>query len=63
MHRSVGAAYEVLRPEGDPLAAYPERIAYLIDPAGTIRRSYAVSDVANFAAVALADLERLQGAA
>ncbi|MCC6435910.1 MAG: peroxiredoxin family protein [Acidimicrobiales bacterium] len=58
--RAVGAAYQVLRPAGDPLAAYPERFAYLIDPHGVIRRSYAVSDVSDFARLVLTDLERLQ---
>lgn len=61
--RQVGAAYEVVRTTDDRLAAYAERFAYLIDPDGVIRRSYAVHDVANFAAMVIADLERLQGAA
>lgn len=59
--RRVGAAYGVLRDPDDPLAAYPERFAYLIDPDGVIRRSYPVSDVSGFAELVLGDLERLTG--
>jgi thioredoxin-dependent peroxiredoxin len=58
--RSVGAAYEVVRPAGHQYAEYPERFSYLIDPDGVIRRSYAVSDVATHADVVLADLAELQ---
>lgn len=60
--RSMGAAYDVVRPAGDRLSAYPERVAYLIDPQGRIARSYAVSDVAGHAELVLADLERLRTA-
>ncbi len=59
---SVGAAYEVIRPADDEYAEYPKRIAYLIDPEGTIRRSYDVTDVSGFAGAVLADLAALRGA-
>lgn len=58
--REVGARYEVARPEGDEHAEYPQRIAYLIDPEGVIRRSYAVSDVEGFASRVLEDLAELR---
>lgn len=58
--RRVGAAYEVLRSPDDQYAAFPMRIAYLIDPGGVVRRSYAVSDVAGFADSVLEDLGRFQ---
>jgi peroxiredoxin Q/BCP len=60
--RRVGVAYEVVRPPGDQYAEFPMRIAYLIDPDGTVRRSYSVSDVAGFADSVLEDLGRLQRA-
>lgn len=58
--RSVGQRYEVTRPAGDDKAAYAMRIAYLIDPAGTIRKSYEVTDVTGFAAQVLSDLEAMR---
>jgi thioredoxin-dependent peroxiredoxin len=57
---SVGAAYEVVRAPDHQYANFPERHSYLIDPAGVIRKSYAVSDVAGHAAHVLADLIALQ---
>lgn len=58
--RAVGARYEVTRAEGDEYADYPRRVAYLIDPEGTIRRAYEVTDVEGFAAMVLADLDELR---
>jgi peroxiredoxin Q/BCP len=58
--RSVGRAYEVVRPADDRYADYAMRIAYLIDPAGTIQRSYEVTDVNGFAANVLDDLADLE---
>jgi peroxiredoxin Q/BCP len=58
--RTVGHAYEVVRAAGHQYADYPERFSYLIDPAGVIRRSYAVHDVAGHAATVIADLTALQ---
>ena len=43
-------------------ADYPERISYLIDPEGVIRRSYGVHDVAGHAGEVIADLTELQRA-
>lgn len=57
--RSVGAAYDAVRPATDQYAAYPRRVSYLIDPSGTIRRAYDVTDVAAHAATVLADLDAL----
>lgn len=53
-------AYEVRDP-GQEKVHFAKRIAYLIDPNGTIRRSYQVSDKEGFAGQVLADLESLQG--
>jgi thioredoxin-dependent peroxiredoxin len=58
--RLVGERYQVVRASGHQYADYPERISYLIDPDGVIRRSYAVHDVAGHAATVIADLTELQ---
>jgi peroxiredoxin Q/BCP len=58
--RQVGVAYEVVRNPLEQYAEFPLRIAYLIDPDSTIRRSYQVSDVDGFADAAMSDLETLQ---
>jgi peroxiredoxin Q/BCP len=58
--RSVGAAYDVLRPPDHRYAAYPQRFSYLIDPHGFIRRAYEVTDVEGHADVVLHDLAELQ---
>lgn len=58
--RSIGAAYDVLRPSDDPFADYPKRISYLIDPNGTIAKAYEVDDPAGHGAEVLADLAALQ---
>jgi len=58
--RAVGERYHAVRPNGHQYADYPERISYLIDPDGVIRRSYAVHDVAGHAAEVIADLTELQ---
>jgi len=56
----VGALYEVTRAPGDERANYALRIAYLIDPDGTIRKAYQVSDVSGFADEIVEDLQSLQ---
>jgi len=57
--RTAGRSYEVERDPSEQYADFPQRVAYLIDPAGVIRRAYQVSDVAGFAGVVVADLEAL----
>jgi thioredoxin-dependent peroxiredoxin len=57
--RRVGALYEATRPADDGRAGFAQRIAYLIDPEGTIERAYEVTDVGGFAATVIADLESL----
>jgi len=59
--KDVGRRYDVLRAPDEQYADFPLRIAYLIDPAGTIVRAYQVSDVAGFADEVLGDLKALQG--
>lgn len=54
--RSVGATYGAGREAGEPYADYPQRVSFLIDPEGTIRRTYEVTDPAGHAAQVLADL-------
>lgn len=49
-----------VRDPGDDKVHFAKRIAYLIDPEGTIRKRYEVDDVAGFAAKVLGDLESLQ---
>lgn len=58
--RTVGTAYEALRPADDDFADYPQRHSYLIDPEGTIVKSYEVADPAGHAAEVLVDLEAAQ---
>jgi peroxiredoxin Q/BCP len=55
--KKVGAQYEVLRPPDDKFANFSQRISYLIDPEGTIVKSYEVDDPGGHGAVALADLQ------
>jgi len=58
----VGRRYRVLRDADDQYAAFPQRISYLVDPAGTIRRTYPVSDVGGHAEEVLRDLAELRSA-
>jgi peroxiredoxin Q/BCP len=62
LDRSVGRRYEVVRPAGDEYADYAMRIAYLIDPDGTIRQSFEVTDVGGFAETVLSALAGWSGA-
>jgi peroxiredoxin Q/BCP len=57
---AVATAYEAMRPPDDPRVNYANRVSYLIDPAGMIRRGYEVTDPAGHADVVLADLRELQ---
>lgn len=59
--RTTGSRYEVVRSADDQYADYPQRVAYLIDPEGTIRRAFEVTDVEGFAAQVLSDIEELRG--
>jgi thioredoxin-dependent peroxiredoxin len=58
--QTVGALYQVARPDGDERAGYALRIAYLIGPDGVIRKAYEVSDTGGFAQQVLDDLQVLQ---
>ena len=58
--KTVGTAYQVLRPADDPFADYPQRHSYLIDPDGTIVKAYDVSDPGGHAAEVLVDLAAAQ---
>jgi peroxiredoxin len=55
----VGVAYEVRDP-GTEKVKFAKRLAYLIDPDGSICKSYEVADVNTFAGDVLADLRQLQ---
>jgi thioredoxin-dependent peroxiredoxin len=59
----VGRAYEVLRDGDERYAGFPQRISYLIDGEGMIRKAYRVADVDGHAAQVLADLAALGRAA
>jgi peroxiredoxin len=61
MDKSVGQQYEVTRAPDESNPNFPQRIAYLIDPDGMIRKAYQVGDVNGFAAEVLGDLETLRG--
>lgn len=58
--RTVGSRYEVTRAPDDERATFALRIAYLIDPEGTIRKVYEVTDTSGFADQVLADLHELR---
>jgi peroxiredoxin Q/BCP len=58
---SVGRMYGAERELDDQYAPFPLRVSYLIDPEGIIRKTFAVSSVADHAAAvldALAELRR-----
>ena len=57
---SVGRAYGVERDADDQYTAFPLRVSYLIDPAGIIRRTFAVSGVADHATLVLEALAELR---
>jgi peroxiredoxin len=56
----VGVTYETRDPGTDKVS-FAKRISYLIDPDGTIQRSYEVGDVNAHAEMVLADLRELTG--
>lgn len=58
--RDVGRAFGVVRPATDRYADYSRRYSFLVDPDGTIRRTYDVADVDGHAEAVLADLDELQ---
>lgn len=55
--RSTGSAFGVAGP--DRTAAHAERVAFLVDPDGIVRRRYDVEDPEFFAESVLDDLEKL----
>jgi peroxiredoxin Q/BCP len=57
---TVGRSYEVEREADDQYAAFPLRISYLVDPQGVIRRTFAVSGVADHAGSVLEALAVLR---
>ena len=56
----VGTAYETVRDSSHKFANFPERHSYLIDPTGTIRKSYNVTEPAAHADEVLKDLAALK---
>jgi peroxiredoxin Q/BCP len=60
--RSVGRAYDVVRPAGDQYGSFARRFSFLINPDGLVARVYEVADVKGHADAVLADLEQLRGA-
>lgn len=57
---TVGRTYEVEREPDDQYAAFPLRVSYLVDPYGIIRKTFAVSGVADHAGSVLDLLATLQ---
>jgi peroxiredoxin Q/BCP len=55
----VGAAYETRDPGTDKVS-FAKRLSYLIDPEGTIARSYEVADIPAHPAEVLVDLYEIQ---
>lgn len=60
--RSVGRAYDVVRPAGDQYGSFARRFSFLINPDGLVARVYEVADVKGHADAVLADLEQRRGA-
>jgi thioredoxin-dependent peroxiredoxin len=54
--KAVGTAYEVTLPADHKYANYPQRMSFLIDPAGVLRATYEVKELAEHAAQVIADL-------
>jgi peroxiredoxin Q/BCP len=57
---AVGRTYEVEREPDDQYAAFPLRVSYLVDPDGIIRKTFAVSSVADHAGSVLDMLSSLR---
>jgi peroxiredoxin Q/BCP len=55
----VGRAYGVVREGDERYAGFAQRISYLVDPEGMIRKAYRVADVVGHADEVLADLAAL----
>lgn len=55
--KEIGALLDVKRPRAHPMFAFPRRVTYLIDPGGTVVRSYDVGlNINGHADEVLADL-------
>lgn len=52
----MGEAYGAKRPDDDDWHMIAKRMTYLIDPAGVVRKVYAVEDVATHPEVVLGDI-------
>lgn len=57
--RTLGEAYGVGRPAGDPFADFPRRVTFLVRPDGTVAKVYEVSDTAAHPQEVLDDLRVL----
>jgi peroxiredoxin Q/BCP len=57
---AVGRTYEVEREVDDQYRPFPLRVSYLVDPDGIIRKTFAVSGVADHASEVLATLAALR---
>ncbi len=58
LDHQTAVAYGVARGPAEKFANFPRRYSFLIDPAGLIHRSYDVTDVAEHAAMVIADVEQ-----
>jgi peroxiredoxin Q/BCP len=56
----IGKWFGVERDADDQYAAFSLRVSFLVDPKGTVREVFAVSDVADHAASVLAAIEGMQ---
>jgi peroxiredoxin Q/BCP len=56
---TVGRLFGVERAPDDQYAAFPLRVSYLVDPAGVVRRTYAVAGVQDHAVSVLSTLTGL----
>ncbi|MBW3621348.1 MAG: redoxin domain-containing protein [Actinobacteria bacterium] len=60
--REVSARFGAARPDDDPAANFARRVSYLIDPSGTVRRAYEVTDIPAHPGELLDDLRALREA-
>jgi peroxiredoxin len=62
VERSLGGTFDVVRTEDEGNPDYPRRKTFLIDPEGTIRKIYTVTDTAAHPDEVLADINQMSAA-
>ncbi|MDQ1396397.1 MAG: thioredoxin-dependent peroxiredoxin [Acidimicrobiaceae bacterium] len=60
--RSVGETYGAKKQPGEKFPDFPSRLTFLIDPEGTVKKVYQVTDVATHPDEVLKEILSLSGA-